>query len=483
MKPDAIIFLVVAMALVVMVRLPWSVVDVLDWDESAYFVVAQDILDGGVPYVTTSEHKGPLLFFILAAVIKVAGTNIFLIRMFTTAVVCCTMLVVYWIGRRLLSGVFSVVPAVACGLFLSNSHMEAMASNSELFMMLPAVAAWYCYVEFRRRQAWWKLFFSGLFTASAILIKPSAFFTVCLIPLAFCLEAAARKQVPALARQVISYAGGAALPCLIFVAYFAVHHGLREFLDIYGYHCRYVSLVPAGEGLINLGRYLRVIVYKRPDPITLLALGSLVFIGLRGGYAPEEKKVVWSVVALTLFSLGGVYLGRRIRAHYFLQMAFPFSLLIGLAVGFMGLREGDLRKLTALFLLFAAAIVFNPRPLQVYPPWETGAPYRAAQYIRAHTGPEDTIFVLGGQPVIYFFAHRRAPVKYFFWLHHTEKYQRVAPIQEEVLAQLDAAKPRYFVYQEDRSGSVPYLEAFMRRNYHLETTLDGYSLYRVNDPS
>jgi hypothetical protein len=324
---------------------------------------------------------------------------------------------------------------------------------------------------------------SGFFAAAASLIKPQAFFTVCLIPVAFSLEEAARKRYGALGRRLAVYAAGAALPCITVLAYFAAHHALRDLFDSYRYGYRYVHLLSARDGFINLGRFLKHVLVEKPDPITLLALGSLIFIALRRGYSGEEKRIVWAVAALTLFSLVGVYLGRNMFPHYFLQMAFPFSLAVGLALSFLRLPERTYEKLVAAILVVAVPVVFNPRPLREFPHWDQGTAFRVAGYLQAHTGPDDTIFVLGGEPVVYFFAHRRAPTKYFFWIQHTDKYQRVAPIREEVLAQLAAARPRYFAYRKDKSGGVPYLEDFMRRNYHLESTLDDYFLYRVNDSS
>ena len=46
-------------------RLPSSAKAMLGWDESIYFYVAQDMVDGGVPYKTAFDNKGPILFFAL----------------------------------------------------------------------------------------------------------------------------------------------------------------------------------------------------------------------------------------------------------------------------------------------------------------------------------------------------------------------------------------------------------------------------------
>ena len=58
------ILLSIILILIFLLRLPSSFNVVIDWDESVYFIVAQDILDGGLPYKTSWDHKGPILYFL-----------------------------------------------------------------------------------------------------------------------------------------------------------------------------------------------------------------------------------------------------------------------------------------------------------------------------------------------------------------------------------------------------------------------------------
>ena len=52
-------------------------VPVLDFDEAAHLYMATDILDGGVPYVTAWDNKGPLLYFLLVPVLRFAAGSVF----------------------------------------------------------------------------------------------------------------------------------------------------------------------------------------------------------------------------------------------------------------------------------------------------------------------------------------------------------------------------------------------------------------------
>ena len=47
--------------------------EVLDWDETTFMLMAQDVLRGNLPYVHIFDNKPPGMFFILAAAMKLFG--------------------------------------------------------------------------------------------------------------------------------------------------------------------------------------------------------------------------------------------------------------------------------------------------------------------------------------------------------------------------------------------------------------------------
>ena len=89
---------------VFLIRLPVADVSVIDWDESIYFTVAQDIAEGGVPYKTTWDTKGPLLFLTFTPVVAVFGDNIAALRIFTSLYLLLSMFFVYLAAARLMGG-------------------------------------------------------------------------------------------------------------------------------------------------------------------------------------------------------------------------------------------------------------------------------------------------------------------------------------------------------------------------------------------
>jgi 4-amino-4-deoxy-L-arabinose transferase-like glycosyltransferase len=69
------------LALTVATRLAFFVPGVINWDESTFILMAQEIVDGRLPYVTLWDLKPPLLFAILAGAIAAFGHDVAAVRL------------------------------------------------------------------------------------------------------------------------------------------------------------------------------------------------------------------------------------------------------------------------------------------------------------------------------------------------------------------------------------------------------------------
>jgi len=107
--------------------------------------------------------------------------------------------------------------------------------------------------------------------------------------------------------------------------------------------------------------------------------------------------------------------------------------------------------------------------------------YNVSDYIRERTTGEDKIFVVGGQPIIYFLSNRTAPTKYFFWIHHIGKWNESLLNEDYNLQRFNATKPKYIVFDKSRGHEVEYLEKFMNESYQNETEISNSILFIVNE--
>ena len=104
--------------LTIAIRLPSLVHPQPIDSEGMYSVVANEIVDGGRPYIDAVERKPPLLFWTYAAIFKVAGkfnwTALHLVALVWTL---GAMAGLYVIGRQLFDRNTGLIAALFYGIF------------------------------------------------------------------------------------------------------------------------------------------------------------------------------------------------------------------------------------------------------------------------------------------------------------------------------------------------------------------------------
>ena len=108
-----------------------------------YGVVAQTIVDGGVPYVSAVERKPPLLFYVYAAVLRTFGSyNWRALHLVEIVWILATMGGLYVVGRRLFDADTGLIAALLYSIFQAWSYWNNLAFNGEVLMNLPIVWAY-----------------------------------------------------------------------------------------------------------------------------------------------------------------------------------------------------------------------------------------------------------------------------------------------------------------------------------------------------
>ena len=489
------VWLGLALVFVFLIRLPVADVSVIDWDESVYFTVAQDIAEGGVPYKTTWDTKGPLLFLTLTPVVAVFGDNIAALRIFTSLYLLLSMFFVYLAAVRLMGGLAAVLPPLVYGLMFAVPGFGGLASNGELFMMLPVIIAVFTYLDYRQKGAWHLIFFSGAFSAAAFLIKATAVFSVAVVPvfLIYDFFSGKPRRPGAFLAGATLYAAGFLAVSGIVALYLGANGALGAFLETYFIiNGKFVGAVPLQKAFIELVYYVHWLLLRNFELVTIVA----VLCGLLLLWSLIRKKTdvsPWAIVftfVLAALSLLGVIWGRRMFPHYYLQMALPFALIVGLGVASTGLRTNYIK---ALMVLVALLFLFQSPPGRTASRikamdadyFERSASYAVSDYIKSNSAPEDRILVIGGQPVVYFLSERRPAIKDFWWTEHHIVVYEILNLEKTVPAALERNKPLYIAYyegphEEFRLG-LDYLDRFINDNYTLETNIEGYRIYRLGN--
>ena len=163
----------VIIALVVILRAPTLLPSIYTTDEGYYGTIANDILDGGAVYHTAVDTKPPGMYYIYAAVFRVAGrNNLFAVHLLAIFVVVATALVLRRIGARVADDWAGAWSGIGYAVFVHAFWPgDTLGANSEIFASLALALSVLAFLQGQRKPALGLMFLSGALVGVATLIR------------------------------------------------------------------------------------------------------------------------------------------------------------------------------------------------------------------------------------------------------------------------------------------------------------------------
>jgi 4-amino-4-deoxy-L-arabinose transferase-like glycosyltransferase len=447
-------------------RLPGLPVPLWNVDEAVSAVVANSLLDGGVVYRDAVDHRGPVTYFVYAAVFALFGRNDML-AIHAALVVLAAALAAGVVALGRLAGLGRAA-VVAGMLFLALSAYgfhprDVAAFHTEWLAAAFSTAAACLFLLGVRRGGRPPMCFAAgvLFALAAWTKQPAALdLAAAGLVLASAVLPAGQGTRPLGARAVIAAGGALALGFAAvsasFLLYFARAGAWDEFTFYFWTYNRryYLAAVSPGQWVAGLLRGFELA--ARPLGLGALATagGALVahevfgrIRALRGraGRAPSSDApaagagpgqarlyvLIWAVCAFV-----GASLSARAFGHYFIQLLPSWCLLAAVALDALA---GQLRRrapglasvgpalaLGCVLAPGAVPLVNNALALRS----KLGAPEAVdsvreraggpashsltalAAHIRVNAGARESIFVWGFMPELYVLANRPAATRF-----------------------------------------------------------------------
>src|SRR6266480_3520036 len=378
--------------------------------EGMYSVVANEIVDGGRPYIDAIERKPPLLFWTYAAIFKVAGKfNWTALHIVAVVWALCAMAGLYVIGRELFDRNTGLIAALFYGVFQHWWTWKNLTFDGEMLMNLPIIWAWA--IAFRRSSSRLRpeLFPAGALLAAAFLLKQPA--AIAAVPLGIYLllpsYRASRSLTPT----------NSIIQATMLTAGFFAALGL-------------VTIVLWKQGILRDAFYWTIADHDVPHVFwrkgivnTLTFLGACLPLVIGAITACRDKSGIWAgrtaertaLFGLLAASAIGAVAGARFYPHYYVQLIPPLALLAAPYFARLWSRTMQppywlLRPKITYAWLVLTVILFSILH------W-TGlasrrVPSQAGQYLFTHSSPDDRIFVWGQTWKIYLDAHRRPASRY-----------------------------------------------------------------------
>jgi hypothetical protein len=442
-------------AVFALLRAPYLSVP-LERDEGEYAYVAQRMLEGDVPYRDAFDQKPPGVFLAYAAAFVATGPSIesihFLLYLWTAA----TTLVLFGLVRRLAGEAAGGFAALIFAIASADPRLVATAANTEMFMLLPLTASMACLVRglAAPRAVWWLA--CGALAAAACWFKQVALLDAAFVAVFAGVDRWRRAGPGAALRSLLGIGAGGLAVSLPLLAYFALQGAWHPFLDaVWLHNVAYAGSHSLSEGV---GRALFQLRAQAPSLGIFWALAAAA-LGVPRATDGWTRALLggWA-----LASAAGVAVGLYFRPHYFIQVLPALAALGGIGAAGLARRLAARSRLAGrvgVALLITAIgvppVVANRAILgagspnaisrKIYGLNPFPESLEIARYIARTSDADDTVYVVGSEPQILFYAARRSATRYIFFYPLTGGYPDAPARQREVMREVTASRPRYVV--------------------------------------
>src|SRR6266513_610595 len=290
--------------------------------EAMYSVVANEIVDGGRPYIDAVERKPPLLFWTYAAVFKVAGKfNWKALHIVALLWTLCAMAGLYVIGREVFDRNTGLIAVFFYGVFQHWWTWKNLTFDAEMRMNLPIIWAWAIALRRSSSRLRLELFLAGALLGAAFLLKQPA--AIAAVPLGIYLLLPSYRTSRSLTRT------NSIIQAAILTAGFLAAVGL-------------VTIVIWKQGILHEAFYWTIadhdvphVFWQKGIVITLVFLGVCLPLVIGAIMACRDKSEIWTgrtaqrtaLFGLLAASAIGAAAGARFYLHYYVQLIPPLALL------------------------------------------------------------------------------------------------------------------------------------------------------------
>ncbi len=503
----------IVLALIFLLRLPAFWTPIVNVDESQFAGFADWLLHGGLPYVSSLDTKPLGIYWFFAAIFYLFGrNNMIAVHVVTALWVAATALFCYLIAKETYSRRAGFWAALFYAVFSAAYVPKFIATSITIVMMLPLAASIYCILIWERRQQGGWMFASGLLWGIACLFKYQAGINLLVAGAYLILARPILKKGSGIriGELVLFVAGGAAVGALFALYLYSI--GVWDdfvFWSIGGsnaYIEHGTNLTPFWKNLsVRGGSFVASTLL-----IWILAAAASIRMIRDDFIAGTEKErpvgrhliLIWLLLSIIPVCTGG-----KFYDHYFIQLLPQLCALGGgAAAASMARPRRALTWLIIAGMLIPSAGFFAARLAsdRIYDALGEENPdeYRAiGEYIGERTGEGDTIFVWGFATPVYFFSNRLGASRFLWcdWLTGRvsgtpqakdpsfKTLRLMTPGSWNVFFEdMEKNRPAYFVdtspgnhhdYGKYPISGYPALSDFVRRNYELESSIDGADIY------
>jgi len=432
----------------------------LERDEGEYAYAGQLMLQGEPPYKLAYNMKMPGIYAAYALIMAVFGQTTEGIRLGFMFINFGAIVLMYFLGRRFLDRAGAVAASAMYGLLSVSPSVVGMNAHATHFVVLAALGGILVLLRAQDTGRLSRFFWSGVLFGIAFLMKqPGGAFG--LFGFTVLLWSAWHEQPrdwKTNGLRLALYAAGVAAP-IVLTGLILWRAGVWDkfWWWTVDYARVHATALTWSDGMSNLANYIKHVHWDWS--FWFLAMLGLTIV-LMEKRRMEDKFFCSSFL---FFSAAAVCPSLHFTAHYFVLMLPVVALLAAKAAAmaaarlsgrplalvraapwiFLGILSiGDIWSHRLIFLEWtseeAAVQMYPDNYFQVYPV--------IADYLRTHSPPSATLAVLGSEPELPFYAHRRSVTGYIYMYDLVEEQPYRQRMEREMISEVEQGRPDFIVF-------------------------------------
>ena len=458
----------------------------LERDEGEYAYIGHLLLEGVAPYGVAGNHKFPGAYLAYAAIMALFGETTTAIHIGLLIVNLITAALLFFLGRLLAGNVAGLAATAAWVVTSVSPSVFGNAAHLTHFVMLAVVAGLLLLWRSFETKKSWPLIVGGMCLGASVIVRQTSLIFVVLGVVFFWL--AARRTREDAAASAVLVAASSAIPLAVTVLWLWIAGVLPDFW-------RWTVIEAAAYGSqVSLQEGMQQFAAATPKAISW---DFLIWLGAAAGLAvtiSKRSRRDWFVIGFLLAGFIALLPGFYFREHYYLQVLPAVALLFGLAIARAWNMSAPWRYSAiagALIALFVPLIgqrnyFLAPTPTALSREIYGGNPFpeaiEVARYIEANSTPDEPVGVLGSEPEIFFYSHRRSATTLIYSYPLMERHQYAHAMQETMAREIEERRPKFIVFmnvptswlvREDSDRFIfDWADKFLPREYRLDGIAD-----------
>jgi hypothetical protein len=458
-------------------------------DGGAFAYCGQQIVNGGLLYRDCWDNKPPAIYYVNAAVIAIGGPkqwNLWLAQAIWLAI---TAVAFYKILSKIWGGSVAFLCTALMLLTLLHPTFFQDGNLTETYALLPIVLTLGTFVGYIKTNKRFYLIGIGLFTAISFLFKPtyiSVGLAAGLILTYLCIR---QRQLRRLMIEWGLILGSFLAPLFLVAAYWAAHNDLYDLVYAVLIHNR--QYVQAGFTKTAFIATLRIFVLEQPlAALTILAIISMITWAVESwhvfrrphdpqiGEVDKERVRFWIMVGLVVAVFLDVIFTGLSGKNFFHYFQIPI-LTLSASSAYLFFTLLQLSRTTArgepyaIIAISAVFVILLPWVTEVFgkevpsqgnlafflshPNVTRYHPEAIEKIILEHSQPDQSIFIWGYDPAIYFHVGRRSPSRYIFPQHLYTPTPNSPNGFSEFFMELERDPPVLILSSKGSEQGLPYL--------------------------